>query len=212
MVRIVSTNEEKEINMAEKLLASDIAEWYRQLNVARQQNGVAIGPMNPPAVNRTSSIAPVNQLVADIITTRNKSEILAVADNTTRAVSVGEKITGKENIEGSMISMLRVCPNINCLTTYVTETKATTYTNSVSFEYFGNGEPGCTTQMADSGFGGACGNGCPNTSWGGYENGGNTAACSRTSHANGAGNNNSYYKDTTYSVRNHYTEEEAKNR
>lgn len=205
--------------MATKLVKADIDEWYRKLNVVRTQAGVGLGALPTPAIQLptptsggTKTSTPVNQLVADIAASRASNWFIANSDNTAAGVTAGQRVdvNSRENIEKTMISLLRMCPNVNCRTVLHTQNYNTSFGQG-GVTYFSNGAEGCGSNGNQSSFGGVCESSNCNSQGGTtFTNGWGFAWSTEYSATDGC--SNSFWSGATYAVKNGYTEEQAQRR
>jgi hypothetical protein len=214
--------------MANILLSSDLTTWYKRLNFARTQSGVGLSSVTDSSTSKTETSSRVKTLVNGIKSARTGNERLAEADDTTVLSNFDSSkkinISDKESIDSSIISLLRVCPNMTCQT-QCTNTIADT--NGVHMQ--GTNENGTNTDQLDK-FVPNTVNWDMNGDWGqtdrsnamfnGYDSQGGSwtyhtnGVCSQGTKENGeiiTGNTNQYYDPATatYTVKDFYSEEEA---
>lgn len=106
--------------MATELKGSDVIDWYKKVNFARTQSGIGMPSITETSYETHETSKRIKGLVSNILSSINGNKFLEMADNsiTNAEYDIGKEIktSSKNNINNTVISMLRVCPNINCQT------------------------------------------------------------------------------------------------
>lgn len=181
--------------MATKLTTSDVNTWYKRLNAARTQSGIGLGPLTESNYTALETSKRIKALVSNISSSISSNSFLKLADNfiSNTGFEINSKITerDKQKIDNTTISLLRVCPNVNCQTVCTNTGANSNIVNT-------NGTCGNVTQSNGYNGNGTCGNGgCGNGVNGNGICGNGT--CSNGANANGA-NGNGTCSNGTYNV------------
>lgn len=103
--------------MAQRLKESEVKAWYERLNFVRQIEGQLSAIAYPTGKGPLES---VSKLALGVEQTRLEHERLAVADNNIKSTNIAAgkpiKESDKDDIDAAILSLLRVCNNVACMT------------------------------------------------------------------------------------------------
>lgn len=106
--------------MYERLNSADVTLWYKKLNFARTQAGISLNPVTEAACKKTATSERILQLLHNISSTRSENYFLGLSTSAIKQenFSSGKPInqSDRQSIESSLLSLLRICPNVNCQT------------------------------------------------------------------------------------------------